>query len=98
MVAANLDGETIRSAIVALPPEQREVIELGFFTGASHAEIARVTNTPLGTVKTRIRSGLSTLRRVFETEKICETSRAPDGRRQVSVRNPSAEPTGAPRS
>jgi len=45
-----------------LPPEQRGLIEMGFFGGATHQELARRTDTPLGTVKTRIRSGLKRMR------------------------------------
>ncbi len=49
-----------------LPNEQRELIELGFFGGVTHEEIARTTGLPLGTVKTRIRSGLRKLRGALE--------------------------------
>jgi RNA polymerase sigma-70 factor (ECF subfamily) len=44
-----------------LPPSQREAIELAFFRGLSHREIAAVTSTPLGTVKTRLELGLQKL-------------------------------------
>ncbi len=47
---------------MVLPPEQRSLIEMGFFGGITHQEIARRTDTPLGTVKTRIRGGLRKLR------------------------------------
>ncbi len=59
---ARIDAESVRNAIEKLPAEQRELIELGFFGGATHHEIARSTGLPLGTVKTRIRSGLRRLR------------------------------------
>ena len=65
-VIAAIDGERVRAAMRALPSEQREVIELGFFTGITHEEIARRTQTPLGTVKTRIRTGLRKLRDALE--------------------------------
>jgi RNA polymerase sigma-70 factor (ECF subfamily) len=45
----------------ALPVFQREVIELSFFEGRSHREIAALTGTPLGTVKTRLELGLRKL-------------------------------------
>jgi RNA polymerase sigma-70 factor (ECF subfamily) len=59
---AHLDAERVRSALALLPSEQREPIEMGFFGGLTHEEIARRTSIPLGTIKTRIRSGLNKLR------------------------------------
>lgn len=59
---ANIDADNVRKALAALPPEQREPIELGFFGGITHDEIARRSGVPLGTVKTRIRMGLKKLR------------------------------------
>jgi RNA polymerase sigma-70 factor, ECF subfamily len=61
-----LNAESIRRAIDELPPEQRTPIELGFFGGITHEEIARRSGVPLGTVKTRIRSGLRKLRASLE--------------------------------
>lgn len=66
-VFAKLDGERVRTALSALPVEQRAPIELGFFGGITHEEIARRTATPLGTVKTRIRAGLRKMRSSLET-------------------------------
>jgi len=51
-----------RSAIAQLPPEQRIALELAYFEGLTHQEIARKTSTPLGTVKTRVRLGLMKLK------------------------------------
>jgi RNA polymerase sigma-70 factor (ECF subfamily) len=65
-VFARLDGERVRGALAGLPEEQRTPIELGFFVGITHEEIARRTATPLGTVKTRIRAGLRKLRTALE--------------------------------
>ena len=48
----------VRNVINCLPPAQREAIELAFFRGMSQREIAANTNTPLGTVKTRLELGL----------------------------------------
>jgi RNA polymerase sigma-70 factor (ECF subfamily) len=59
---ANIDAALIRNALAQLPDEQRQPIEMGFFDGITHKEIARRTGTPLGTIKTRIRSGLRRLR------------------------------------
>ena len=50
------------AAIRELPPEQRRVLELAYFEGLTHTEIAEKTATPLGTVKTRARLGLMKLR------------------------------------
>jgi RNA polymerase sigma-70 factor, ECF subfamily len=63
---AHLDGARVRDALAQLPPEQREPIELGFFGGVTHQEIARRIGLPLGTVKTRIRTGLRRLRNALE--------------------------------
>ncbi len=57
--------ERARAAIVHLPSEQRKMLEMAFFDGLTHTEIAEVTGDPLGTVKTRIRSALLTLRKAF---------------------------------
>lgn len=59
---ASIDAANVRSALAHLPPEQREPIEMGFFGGLTHDEIARRTGIPLGTIKTRIRTGLRRLR------------------------------------
>lgn len=52
----------VRSALAVLSPEQREVIELAYYAGLSHSEIAAKLNQPLGTVKTRTRLGMIKLR------------------------------------
>jgi RNA polymerase sigma-70 factor (ECF subfamily) len=49
-------------ALDALPSEQRQLIETAYFTGLSQSELASRFELPLGTVKTRIRTGLRTLR------------------------------------
>jgi RNA polymerase sigma factor (sigma-70 family) len=63
---ARLDATLIRTALEALPVEQREPIELGFFGGITHEQIAERTGLPLGTVKTRIRAGLRKLRTALD--------------------------------
>jgi RNA polymerase sigma-70 factor (ECF subfamily) len=52
----------VRSALSTLVPEQREVIELAYYSGLSHSEIALKLGQPLGTVKTRTRLGMMKLR------------------------------------
>ena len=58
--------EKARVVIHHLPPEQRKTLEMAFFDGLTHSEIAEMTGDPLGTVKTRIRSALLTLRKAFK--------------------------------
>ena len=52
----------VRTALSALSPEQRALIEAAFFEGYTHSELATRFAMPLGTVKTRIRMGLAALR------------------------------------
>ncbi|MBI4234212.1 MAG: sigma-70 family RNA polymerase sigma factor [Chloroflexi bacterium] len=58
----SIEGEQVRRAMAALPPEQREVLHLAYFQGYTQSEIARRLGAPLGTVKTRIRLGIQKLR------------------------------------
>lgn len=55
-------------AMATLPAEQRRVLELAYYKGMSHAEIAATTCEPLGTVKTRIRAAMIRLRAALEPE------------------------------
>ena len=52
----------VRQALLALPAEQREVLELAYFRGLSQTEIAERTGQPLGTIKTRVRLAMEKLR------------------------------------
>jgi RNA polymerase sigma-70 factor (ECF subfamily) len=65
-VFAQLNGEIVRRALGQLADNERTLVELGFFGGLTHQELARRTGTPLGTVKTRIRSALRKLRVALE--------------------------------
>lgn len=56
------DRLRIRKVLLALPPEQREVLLLGYFEGLSSSEIALRVGVPLGTVKSRVAAALSALR------------------------------------
>ena len=56
----------VRTYMQSLPPEQQKSIEMAFFEGLSHTEIAAKTGDPLGTVKTRIRLALLSLRKALE--------------------------------
>jgi RNA polymerase sigma-70 factor (ECF subfamily) len=62
----NLMMERAKAVIVTLPAEQRKTLEMAFFDGLTHSEIAEMTGDPLGTVKTRIRSALTVLRKAFQ--------------------------------
>lgn len=55
-----------RATIQQLPREQRKTLEMAFFDGLTHSEIAEMTGDPLGTVKTRIRTALLSLRKAFQ--------------------------------
>jgi RNA polymerase sigma-70 factor, ECF subfamily len=56
------DARLVRSALAGLPPDQRQVVELAYFGGFSHAQIAETLGLPAGTVKGRMRLALSKLR------------------------------------
>ena len=57
--------ETIRGVLGGMSAPQRAALEMAFFDGLTHTEIAAKTGEPLGTIKTRIRAGLVTLRKAF---------------------------------
>lgn len=60
------DGQLLATLLMELPSEQRQLIELAFFQGYTHSELAENLALPLGTVKTRLRSGLQKLRALWE--------------------------------
>jgi RNA polymerase sigma-70 factor (ECF subfamily) len=57
--------EKVRGALQVMPAPQRSALEMAYFEGLTHVEIAEKTGEPLGTIKTRIRSGLLSLRKVL---------------------------------
>lgn len=59
-------GDLVRAALARLHPDQRHAVELAYFRGMSHSEIATHVGAPLGTVKTRIRLGMEKLRGSLE--------------------------------
>jgi RNA polymerase sigma-70 factor (ECF subfamily) len=67
-VARREEAKTVRAAIGELPDEQVRVIELAYFGGFSHSEIADQLEMPIGTVKGRMRLGLDKLRRSLAGE------------------------------
>ena len=55
-------SEAVRSSVASLPDEQAAALRMAFFGGLTHREIAETTSTPLGTIKSRIRTGLQKIR------------------------------------
>lgn len=61
----------VRLALQSIPEEQRKAIVAAYFDGLSHTEVAEALGQPLRTIKTRIRTGIATLRRTLtETAKV----------------------------
>ena len=63
----NSQREQVRAAMSTLPPEQLKILELAYFSGYTHVEIADMLVLPLGTVKGRMRLGLKKIRAFFDT-------------------------------
>jgi RNA polymerase sigma-70 factor (ECF subfamily) len=59
-------GALIRSALAQIPAEQKQAVELAFFSGLTHEQIAEKLGAPLGTVKARVRRGLLKLREFLQ--------------------------------
>ncbi len=67
--------QRLRGAMEALPPEQREAVELAYFEGMTQTEIAERTKCPLGTVKSRVRAAMQTLKQLFDDESTRQSGR-----------------------
>jgi RNA polymerase sigma-70 factor (ECF subfamily) len=67
-LARSEDCATVRRVLATLKPGQRELLELAFFSGMTHLQIAEATGKPLGTVKTTIRRALLELRECLAKE------------------------------
>jgi RNA polymerase sigma-70 factor (ECF subfamily) len=65
-IARRDEADHVRSALKGLPPEQVQVIELAYFGGFTHTEIADMLHAPVGTVKGRMRLGLQKMRASLE--------------------------------
>jgi RNA polymerase sigma-70 factor, ECF subfamily len=64
----NSQREQVREALSTLPPEQVKILELAYFSGYTHVEIAELLGLPLGTVKGRMRLGLRKIRDYFDSK------------------------------
>jgi RNA polymerase sigma-70 factor (ECF subfamily) len=64
------EAREIRAALVGLPPDQSRVIELAYYGGFSHSEIAAMLDTPVGTIKGRMRLGLQKMRSQLSSERV----------------------------
>ncbi len=67
-VQRSWDREAVVAALAGLPAEQRRCLELAYFEGLSHREIAQTLSIPLGTVKTRLRMALEKLERALRAQ------------------------------
>jgi RNA polymerase sigma-70 factor, ECF subfamily len=64
------EAREIRAALGDLPPEQSRVIELAYYGGFTHSEIAAMLDTPVGTIKGRMRLGLQKMRSQLRSERV----------------------------
>lgn len=80
--------QVIKTALTTLSQEQRQVIEIAYYAGLSHREIAAKLNQPLGTVKTRLRLGMKALRRQLSplfTEPVSVSAQPPQQLRRKTA-------------
>ena len=67
--------ERLKNVLATLPAEQREAVELAYFEGMTQTEIARRTGSPLGTVKSRVRAAMQSLKQFFDDESTRQSGR-----------------------
>ena len=65
--------ERVRAALSELPTEQYELVQMAFFLGLSHSQIADQSGLPLGTVKSRIRLAFQRMRKILEADQLIDT-------------------------
>ena len=66
----NSQRDQVREALKTLPKEQLKILELAYFSGYTHVEIAELVDVPLGTVKGRMRLGLKKIRDYFDSQDV----------------------------
>jgi RNA polymerase sigma-70 factor, ECF subfamily len=66
----NSQAQQVREALSTLPKEQLKILELAYFSGYTHVEIAELLGVPLGTVKGRMRAGLKKMRAYFGSQSV----------------------------
>lgn len=69
-VGRRAEAREIRAALEELPPDQSRVIELAYYGGFTHSEIATMLDTPVGTIKGRMRLGLQKMRSQLRSEEV----------------------------
>lgn len=69
-VERDIEGQRVRAIVAGLPEDQRRTVELVYFGGYTYEEAARLTNTPLGTVKSRLRAAFARLRPLLAEERV----------------------------
>ena len=73
-VSVQYEGSRLKSALMTLRPEQRDVVVLAYFGEMTHSEISRELDQPLGTVKTRMRLAMKKLREVLGTAALSQSA------------------------
>ena len=75
----NSQRDRVRDALTTLPPEQRKVLELSYFSGYTHVQVSELLHVPLGTIKGRMRLGLKKMRAYFDHPKLTRRKEARPG-------------------